>query len=156
MTANGVMVTLDKTGTVTLAAHKLPLSYGAMLRLGVDNVIIPLVDPAAITLGDVLHDWVNCAAVGQYVYEAIGIGSPSTFASACNSGLTAAGTEIYHLIDGIDASALELDVAGTAKAIDKNGDHKADAIQTGKWTGQLVYSGTPAPLSTATFTGARM
>ena len=156
VTANNVMVTLDKTGTVTVAAHKLPLAYGAMLRLGVDDVLIPMIDPTAVTLGDVLHDWVNCQMVGQYVYDAIGIGSASTFESACLSGLTAAGAEIYHLIDNIDSSALEFDVAGTAKALDKNNDHKADVIQTGKWSGQLNYAGTPAPLSTATFTGARM
>jgi hypothetical protein len=150
-----VQTTLDPTGKLTIAAHKVPLSYGAMLRLGVDNVIIPLVDPSAVTLGDVLHDWVNCQAVGQDVYDAIGIGSPSTFESACNSGLSAAGTEIYHLIDGIDASALEFDETGVAKAIDKTGDKNADELQTGKWTGNLVYAGTPAPLATATFTGEK-
>ena len=150
-----VMTTLDSTGKLTIAEHKVPLSYGALLRLGVDNVIIPMVDPSATTLGDVLHDWVDCAAVGQYVYDAIGIGSPSTFESACTSGLSAAGTEIYHLIDGIDASALEFDETGVAKAIDNNGDHNADVLQTGKWTGNLVYSATPAPLATATFTGTK-
>ena len=151
-----VMVTLDKTGKLTIADHKVPLSYGAMLRLGVDNVIIPLVDPSAVTLGDVLHDWINCAAVGQYVYDAIGIGSPGTFQSACDSGLTAGAKEIYHLIDNIDASALEFGEAGTAKGVDKNKDGKMDEIQVGKWAGTLSYSGTPAPLAAATFGGNRL
>jgi hypothetical protein len=31
-----------------------------------------------------------------------------------------------------------------------------DAIQLGKWSGTLSYSGTPAPLAAATFTGASM
>jgi hypothetical protein len=153
---SNIMTTLDATGKLTIDAHKVPLSYGALLRLGVDNVIIPMVDPSATTLGDVLHDWVDCAAVGQYVYDAIGLGSPSTFESACTSGLTAAGSEVYHLIDGIDASALEFDESGIAKAVDKNGNHDADELQTGKWSGNLVYSGAPAPLATATFTGSKM
>ncbi len=59
-------------------------------------------------------------------------------------------------IAAIDSSALEFDLTGTAKAVDTNHDYQADALQTGKWTGTLSYAGTPAPLATATFTGARM
>lgn len=152
----GVAVTLDATGKVTIASHKLPLSYGKLLRLAVDNVIIPMVDPAAVDLSDVFHDAVDCTNVGQYVYDAIGIGSPSTYEAACGAGLTFAASAIYQQIDKIDASAFEFDVAGIAKAVDTNHDGKADKIQTGKWTGTLSYAGTPAPLSTATFLGARL
>ncbi len=152
----GVGVTLDNTGKLTIASHKVPLSYGKLLRLAVDNVIIPIVDPAAVDLSDVLHDAVDCTNVGQYVYDAIGIGSPSTYESACNAGLTFAASAIYAQIDKIDGSAFEFDVAGTAKAVDTNHDGKADKLQTGKWTGTLSYAGTPAPLSTATFLGARL
>ena len=152
----GVGVTLDATGQVTIAQHKVPLSYGKLLRLAVDNVIIPMVDPAAVDLSDVLHDAVDCTNVGQYVYDALGIGSPSTFESACTAGLTFAASAIYTQIDKIDASAFEFEVTGTAKAVDKNKDGKADVIQTGKWGGTLSYAGTPAPLATATFLGQRL
>jgi len=152
----GVGVHLDSTGKLTIDSHKLPLSYGKLLRLAVDNVIIPMVDPAAVDLSDVLHDAVDCTNVGQYVYDAIGIGSPSTYETACTAGLSFAASAIYAQIDKIDGSAFEFDVAGTAKAVDTNHDGKADKIQTGKWTGTLTYAGTPAPLSTATFLGARL
>ena len=77
--------------------------------------------------------------------------------AACTAGLTLAASFLYSEIDNnIDASALEFDINGTAKAIDKNNDEKVDALQTGKWAGTLSYSGSPAPLSTATFTGSRM
>ncbi len=156
VTVTGVGVTLDATGKLTIADHKLPLSYGKLLRLAVDNVIIPMVDPAAVDLSDVFHDAVDCTNVGQYVYDAVGIGSPSTFESACNAGLTFAASAIYQQIDKIDASAFEFDVTGVAKAVDTNHDGKADKLQTGKWTGTLSYAGTPAPLATATFLGARL
>ena len=152
----GVGVHLDATGKLTIDSHKLPLSYGKLLRLAVDNVIIPMVDPAAVDLSDVLHDAVDCTNVGQYVYDAIGIGSPSTYEAACGAGLTFAASAIYQQIDKIDASAFEFDVGGVAKAVDTNHDGKADKIQTGKWTGTLSYAGTPAPLSTATFLGQRL
>jgi hypothetical protein len=152
----GVMVTLDKTGKLTLSNHTVGLSYGAVLRLAMDQVIIPMVDPTAVDLSDVLHHAVDCQAVGQYVYEAIGLGSPSTFESACNSGLTAAANLIYAKIDAIDSSALEFGLAGTAKGIDKNKDGKMDVIQTGAWAGTLSYAGSPSPLAKATFLGERM
>ena len=53
-------------------------------------------------------------------------------------------------------SAFEFGINGVAKAVDKNHDGKADAIQTGKWGGTLSYAGTPAALGTATFTGTRL
>jgi hypothetical protein len=152
----GIAVTLDSTGKLMIADHKVPLSYGAMLHLAVDNVIIPMVDPAAVDLNDVLHDAVDCTNVGQYVYDAIGIGSASTYESACNAGLTFAAHEIYAQIDKIDGSAFEFGISGVAKAVDKNHDGKADAIQTGKWGGTLSYAGSPAPLANATFTGTRL
>jgi hypothetical protein len=152
----GVAVTLDATGKLTIAAHKVPLSYGKLLHLAVDNVIIPLVDPAAVDLNDVLHDAVDCTTVGQYVYDAVGIGSASTYETACNAGLTFAATAIYQQIDKIDGSAFEFGISGTAKAVDKNHDGKADVIQTGKWGGTLSYAGSPAPLGNATFTGTRL
>ena len=156
VTAMGVMVKLDTTGRLTISDHKMPLQYGAMLRLGVDEVIIPLVDPAATDLSDMLHDMVNCQAVGQYLYEAISIGSPSTFESACNSGLTAGAHLIYSQVDKIDTAALEFGINGTAKGVDKNKDGKMDTIQTGLWAGTLTYAGTPAPLpATSKFSGQR-
>src|SRR5262249_37721493 len=36
----GVLVTLDATGRLAIADHKVPLTYGAMVRLGVDEVVI--------------------------------------------------------------------------------------------------------------------
>lgn len=152
----GVQVALDNTGKLTISSHKVDLSYGAMLRLGVDNVIIPMVDPSATTLGDVLHDWVDCANVGEYIYEAVNIGSPSTFEQACDTGLTLGGNFIYSEIAKIDGAAFEFGIDGTAKAVDTNHDGTLDTIQTGKWAGTLSYAGTPAPLATATFIGSRM
>jgi hypothetical protein len=152
----GIATTLDQTGKLTVADHKVPLSYGKLLHLAVDNVIIPMVDPAAVDLSDVLHDAVDCTNVGQYVYDAVGIGSPSTFESACNAGLTFAASAIYQQIDRIDSAAFEFGINGRAKAVDKNHDGKADVIQTGKWGGTLSYAGTPAPLASATFKGTRL
>lgn len=152
----GLQVTLENTGKLSISQHTLGLSYGAVLKLALDQAIIPLIDPSATNLSDILHGAVNCQAVGHYVYEALDFGSASTYESACNSGLTAASNAIYAQIAHIDGSALEFGLAGTAKGIDKNRDGKMDSIQTGTWTGTLSYAGAPAPLVPAKFFGTKM
>lgn len=152
----GVAVDLDKTGRLAIGEHRVPLAYGKVLRIALDEMVIPLINPSAVTLEDVFKDVVNCQAVGVYVYEAIDIGSPSTFEAACLTGLKAGANAIYTQLGKVDAVALEFDLTGVAKGVDKDRDGKLDKIQTGAWTGTLSYAGTGAPLARGTFTGARM
>ena len=152
----GITTTLDTLGKLSVSDHKMPISYGKLLKLALNEMIIPMIDPSATNLNDLLTNSVNCQAIGQNVYDYLGLLSPSTFESACTAGLNAASTLIYNQIANIDGSALEFGIAGTAKGLDTNHDGKMDKIQTGKWGGTLSYAGTPAPLSTATFFGAAM
>jgi len=159
--AANVAVSLDATGKFDIAEHKLPLSFGKVLRIGLDTVIIPAVSPTATNLQTLLADLVDCNAVGSAINDALvdqfGFGGGAgTWATACTAGLVFGSQAVYSKIDGIDSSALEFGLVGVAKAVDTNGDSKADKLQTGKWTGTLSYANTPAPLSTATFIGARM
>jgi len=159
--ANNVGVTLETTGKLSIAEHKMPVAYGKVLRMGLDAVIIPAIDPNASNLNELLADKIDCSAVGQAINDALveqfGYGGGAgTWTSACTAGLNYGAQTIYSKISDIDSSALEFDLTGTAKAVDTNHDSKADALQTGKWTGTLSYAGTPAPLAAATFTGQRM
>src|SRR6185503_1160217 len=147
----GLTVGLDNTGRISISEHKVPLSYGKVMRIALDEMVIPLVDPSAVTLEDVLKHVVNCHAVGQYVYEAVGIGSPSTFESACNGGLKAGANAIYAQMAKVDTVALEFGLSGVAKGVDKNHDGKLDQIQTGAWAGTLAYGSASAPLAHGTF-----
>jgi hypothetical protein len=156
VTVTGVAVAIDNTGKLTIGDHKVPLSYGKLLRLGLDEVVIPFVDPTAQNLGDVLKHVVNCQKVGQYLYEAIDIGSPSTFQSACDAGLQGGASALYGLLNKVDDSALEFGITGIARGIDNNNDRKMDKIQTGAWSGTLAYGGNGAPLAKGVFIGQRM
>jgi hypothetical protein len=153
---SGVGITYDATGKLTLADHKVPLSYGKILHVALDQAILPLVVPGAHNLGDALNGLVDCNQVGTAISDYVGFGSPGTYASACTAGLNAGADYIYGKINEMDGSALEFGIAGSAKAVDTNRDGKLDAIQRGAWTGNLSYAGTPAPLSNATFFGGRM
>lgn len=152
----GVSISLDQTGRLAIGEHQVPLAYGKVLRIALDEMVIPLINPSAVTLEDLLKDVVNCKAVGKYVYEAIDIGSASTFESACLTGLAAGSNAIYTQLGKVDAVALEFGLTGVAKGVDKNRDGKLDQIQTGAWSGTLSYSGTSAPLARGTFAGVRM
>jgi hypothetical protein len=159
--AAGVGLTLDATGKLDIAEHKLPLSFGKILRLSLDEVIIPAVSPTATNLQTLLPTLVNCQSVGVAISDAIydfsGLSiSSSVGQGACTVGLGIAATKIYEKLDAIDASALEFALTGTSRAVDTNADYKVDRIQTGAWTGTLSYAGTPAPLAAATFMGSRM
>ncbi|MBA2544706.1 MAG: hypothetical protein H0V17_33995 [Deltaproteobacteria bacterium] len=156
-----VGMSLESSGKLTLSDHTVGLAYGKVLRIALDGAIIPSLDPTATNLAQLLQHQVNCNVVGQAVNDAVvdtvGFGpGPGVFATACNLGLQKAADAIYGKLAGIDGSALELGLTGTAKALDKDGNGQIDTIQTGAWTGTASYAGTPAPLAGATFFGSRM
>lgn len=149
-------VTFDDTGTLELAPHRVPLAYGKVLRIALDELIIPTIDPTANDLHELFAHEIDCAAVGQQIASALALGfGADTFAAGCRAGVTASANLIYAKIAEIDGSALEFELTGTAKALDSDGDGKVDRIQSGTWTGTTSYAGTPAPLATATFHGER-
>jgi hypothetical protein len=159
---NNVAVTMDATGQLTIAAHDVSLTYGKLLRLGLDAAIIPLIDSSAHTLNELFIHQINCQDAGTAIADAIkdftgfSIGSASTFAAACTTGLTAAANFVYSKIDAIDGTALQFGLSGSAKGLDKNNDRNIDSILTGTWAGTLSYGTTPTPLAPATFFGERM
>ena len=149
-------VTLDGTGKLGIAEHKVSLKYGQVLKMGVDGLIIPMIDPTANNLGELLQHQVDCNAVGSLIASQIGGFGAGALTTACNAGLTAGANFVYSKIDAIDGTALEFGLTGSAKAFDKNGDKKIDSIATGQWAGNLSYGSTPSPLAAATFFGERM
>ena len=150
---NGVGIKLDTSGKVTINDHTMPLSYGKVVRIALDEAVIPLVDSQARNLNELFVNLVDCQQVGIQIAAALEINSPSAFESACNAGLTLAAGAIYNKINAIDASALEFKINGTAKCSDTNRDNKCDKIDRGSWGGKLRYAGVDANLATATFSG---
>jgi hypothetical protein len=153
----GVAVTLEpSTGYLTFSQHQVPLKYGQVLRIAIDEAIIPMIDPTAQDLGDILVKYVNCQRVGQYVEEVLSLpGTAATIESFCHAGLEAAATTFYLQLNAIDDAAFELALTGTARGVDRDGDRSIDAIQNGVWTGNVTYSTLTAPLKDAKFFGAK-
>lgn len=159
----GVPVQMDSTGKYTIGAHDLALPYGQVMRIALDAGIIPLIDPSASSLNELLADEVDCDSIGADVSDWMdaNIGftvGASTIAGYCSTGLDLAANEIYSQLDGISSVALDFSITqGIAKGVDTDGDSKVDQINNGNWTGNLTYSGAAtAPFSTAKFTATRL
>jgi hypothetical protein len=153
---SSVAVTMDATGQLTIAAHDVPLTYGKLLRLGLDAAVIPMIDGSAHNLGDLLQHQVDCKAVGTAIANAIDFGSAAgTLESYCKAGLSAGASLVYAKIEAIDSTALRFSINGSARAVDRTNDRMIDQIQTGTWAGTLAYGTTPTPLIPATFFGER-
>lgn len=148
-----VPVALESSGKFTIQQHTISVSFGQLLRVGIDDMILPLVDDEAKNLGELFLHLINCRQVGIAVFDAIGLGSAGAFEAACRTGLTAGANYIYQKVDEIDASALQLEISGVAKAIDRNRDGRMDDLQRGAWTGMVKYASAPAALGTSTFSG---
>jgi len=140
----------------TLGAHQFPLSYGTVLMVALEQIIIPMIDDNATDLESLLTNLVDCAGIGEAVSDYIGFGSPGLYEGACILGLEAAAGYVESQIRSLDSTAMELGISGSARWIDSNGDHRVDVLQGGVWEGQMSYAGTPAPLGESTFRGERM
>ena len=123
---------------LTIERHAAALPYTALLRLGLDQAVIPDVVAGAHDLAQALVVLVDCGQLGSAVSEYIGVGSPAFYASACSVGLTALAARIYARMDAIEPVMLSLDVAGDGRAVDADHDGPMDAIAGGVWTGAFA------------------
>jgi hypothetical protein len=94
--------------------------------------------PAAHDLSAALVELVDCSRLGAAVSECLGVGSASFYATACSAGLSALATKLYARLDAIDPSAMPLELAGEAHAVDANGDGPMDRISAGTWSGTFA------------------
>ncbi|MBA3819047.1 MAG: hypothetical protein H0X17_09160 [Deltaproteobacteria bacterium] len=155
LAAADLRITLDDAGWLSISEHRLVIAYGALLRVAIDHAIVPLLDPGAHDVGDLLARAVNCQRVGRYISEVIGVGSPSTYEGACTAGLEATAAVLYAQLARLDGSMLELELTGAARGVDRDRDGTMDGILSGLWTGTIGNAGTPVPLRDATFVGVR-
>ena len=153
---DSVLVTLATGPKLQIGDHALPLPYGKIIRMGLDAAIIPVLDPSAHDLADLLDHLVNCTGVGQNISTAVGVGSAAFWAAACHTGMQGAAGYVYEQIAAHD-SLLTFHILGSARASDANDDRKIDKLEFGEWSGTLSYGATDTTLAQpATFDGTRM
>jgi hypothetical protein len=163
--AEEISVSKDSKNMLVINKHQLPLSYGSAIVVALQRGILPLFDDQADsspTLAEFLQHKIDCEGVGDKLLEEVGnlggIASSSTYEGLCEFGLEAGAAVVIDKILDIDEAGVTLDVQGLARPRDTNGDRKIDALQAGKWSGDVVYIDTPASLDPEnnTFTGTRI
>jgi hypothetical protein len=151
-----VLITLDAQTKVRIGEHTLSLPYGKIMRLGLDAAVIPVIDPNASSLTELLDNVVDCAGIGQSVHDALGFGAPALWAGACVAGLDAAADAFYDQLFASDTK-LDFHLIGNARGADTNNDYKLDELTAGNWNGSMHYDAVPAALAQpAAFVGKRM
>ncbi|HLU64741.1 MAG TPA: hypothetical protein VKZ63_00610 [Kofleriaceae bacterium] len=144
---------------ITVDEHAVPLRYGGFLALALEDVIVPLIDPSATSLAEMLNNLVDCTAVGAELSHEIGFGSASFYEGLCEIGLDAGARFVIDQLISIDEkAAVTLQIAGEARAGDQDGDRRIDRLTGGTWTGVIDYAGSRGdlPAEVNTFTGQRM
>ena len=89
---------------------------------------------------------VSCERLGAHIAEYLEVGTIDLYARACEVALMSLAAEIY---ERLESAPVPLVIAGSAHAIDADGDGPMDAITTGAWTG--TFAG--APLAPSSFEG---
>lgn len=120
---------------LVIAAHTAGIAYGPLVRLGLDRSVIPSVMPGARDLAMALHGLVDCDRLGSLIAEAVGLGPAGLYANACTVGLTMTAARIYGRLPALDAMPIALQVAGAARALDRDGDGTMDRFTDGRWIG---------------------
>lgn len=144
---------------VTIGEHNVPIEYGGFLALALEDVIVPLVDPSADGLHDLLTNNINCADIGDTIYQEVQFLDPGFYEGLCDLGLLAGTNAILDQLYAIDSKAQVIMVInGSARASDQNNDRKVDRLTTGKWAGDISYNGNVGALAedVNTFSGQRM
>jgi hypothetical protein len=136
--------------------HSFPVSYGALIVVAMNELIIPALDPFASNLEELFGNAIDCYAIGLELAATIGLGSPDLYEGACEIAISAAAHEIEDTI--AELGVFVFTISGDAKPQDTNTDRKVDVLLNGLWEGTLSYSGTPATLARPdqTFRGERM
>jgi hypothetical protein len=155
VTADGIIITVDANNRFMIGDHQLPLAWGRMLVVAMEEGIIPHVHPGAHNLHDLLADLIDCSAVGDKLAELLPVGNSTIWAAACDQGLIVAAAEMKSRIASIDDTALGFELVGGANASDTDHDGRFDRLDAGEWAGTMSYAGAPAPLAPASFTGKR-
>jgi hypothetical protein len=131
---------------VEIGEHSLPMAYGAMLKISIEQVLIPAVEGQPGTLASFLHNRIDCVQVGTFLEERIP-GLPVTAFGfviydgfdLCVDGINAGSNAIMNRLENLDATGLELVIGGKAEPVSHNNDGTLNVLRNGRWQGAMNY-----------------
>jgi hypothetical protein len=139
--AANISVTLSNNDRqVDLGEHGLPFSYGALIKLALEQVIIPLIDSSANNLQGFLANLIDCRVVADAIVDPEN-DLHSVVEAACIAARSFGAQYLVGLLDDIDGVGLEFVLSGSAEPVSTNGDDRANVLRNGRWEGTLQYPG---------------
>ncbi len=157
VTIENIVVSMAN-GKVSIGAHNMPIQYGGFLAMALEEVIVPLIDPAADGLGSLLNNLIPCDSVGAALSDFLPLGSAGFYEGVCIQAVAVgADLAIDALIDIDDSKQVVLQISGEARVNDTTGDRNVDKLTQGKWDGAIEYVGESGALepNVNTFSGTR-
>jgi hypothetical protein len=148
-------VTNDK---LQIPSHTFTLKFGKLVQYIYINYALPALGYSSTV--DLLQDLVNCASVGDWLADKIGIFSDTEYENYCNLGLTAAGTWIENSIPNWITADTDFTLQGVAAAAEVDSRRVATKLDGTPptteegWAGHWVEGSANANF-TGTFTGVR-
>ncbi|HEY4058323.1 MAG TPA: hypothetical protein VGM39_17040, partial [Kofleriaceae bacterium] len=155
-TITGLGTTLDSTPKLNIGDHTVNIPYGKVIRVALDNVVVPQIDPTAHSLTELLANAIDCNGIGASVADGVGFGSASFWAGVCVAGMGVAADKVYDQLVAED-TVIALQIQGAARAIDANNDYVVDRLDFGVWNGSMTLNSTVSTVAQpATFVGTKM
>lgn len=153
-----IPITMVSESQLTIGQHDIGLSWGTVINFGLDDVLIPQLDPKATSLKELLEDVVPCADLGAKINDAVGFGGANLWESLCETGLAFGASYAEGKLGDISGQASDFKITGTVRPVDTNNDRKVDSLVAGQWSGQLMFGSNPTTLMAGqqTFTGTRV
>jgi hypothetical protein len=154
-----IPVTLPSENQLVLGDEQIGLSYGKLIVLALDNLVIPLIDAQAGSMRDLLEDLIPCDDFGDSLAQQTGLLNGSFWASLCKTGVSVGAQYAENkLTEALGQSGSFMTVHGTVRPVDTNNDRKVDSLVGGLWEGQMTMAGLNAALAKPmqTFAGTRM
>lgn len=150
-----VDVLIEKSRKIALNRHAFEIPYGDALWFGIENVVVPSVDPYATTLSAMMTRSVDCDAVGASLADKIGTGGSTLYQMACTGALLSRAEAIRASLIDTEATLI---ISGDADMIDNDDDRIVDELGDGSWTGLLVFPSDGVDLEGAgqEFSGTRI
>jgi hypothetical protein len=131
---------------ISIAEHALPLEFGALIEMVLNDVLLARVPGSPTSITDLLHDLLDCAGIAASLSGDPTIRSIAT--SACDIGLALLGATVEDSITDL-WSYDTLHLSGTAALTDEDQDYDRDHLVDGhansRWTGtsgELIFTGT--------------
>jgi hypothetical protein len=135
-----------------LPAHSFELHLGRLVNYVYVHGLLPLFGFESTE--QMLATWIDCAALARSLHGVSSLLSESTYRSACESGLEAAGGLVDDGIGDVLAVGTTLTISGTARGTDLSTEGVAQTLTDGTWTGGWEETGVSGTVG-GTFSGRR-